>query len=120
MTCVNLVGRLTGKPELRATAGGTDYTYGQIAVKRETKQEPDTDFIPIKAFGQTAKYLAEYADKGMRIELTGKIRVNESTNGDRRKYTEVVIDRVSILDRKDEPKPAKAPDPYAEYDDIFS
>ena len=71
---VILVGNLTADPELKKTPSGVSVTSFSIAVNRRfTKQgeQPQTDFINIVAWRQTAEFVARYFNKGKPIFIWG-------------------------------------------------
>lgn len=128
---VVLVGRLTKEPELRKTSDGTSMMKFTIAVDR-AKKDDGADFIYCTAWRQQAEFLANYADKGTLISVTG--RINTGSYDDRqtgRKVftTDINADRVSILESKkqkaDYPSQGSSvyldevrPEPVDEYSDM--
>lgn len=130
MNKVILTGNLCRDIELRTTASGTYVISNCIAVARDFK-EPDgtykSDFINIVAWSNQAEYLAKYAKKGDRLELSGRWQVRTYTNKDGSTATanECVIENVRAFAKKDEPEQeAKTSAPAAvdvedeEYDDL--
>lgn len=95
-----LIGRLTKKPELRTTSGGTPVTTFTLAVDRFTKDE--TDFIPIVVWRAGAESCARYLDKGKLCAVDGRlqIRTYEGTDGKKKTVAEVVADNVRFLSPK--------------------
>lgn len=96
---VVLVGRLTAAPELKMTSGGKGVVNFTLAVPR-TKEE--TDFINCSAWGNTAKFMADYLSKGSMLGCQGSIRVERYTNQENKKTTSwtVVCDSVWSLEVK--------------------
>lgn len=105
-----LIGRLTKKPELRTTSGGTPVTTFTLAVDRFTKDE--TDFIPIVVWKSQAESCAKYLDKGKLCAVDGRlqIRTYEANDGKKKTVAEVVADNVRFLS----PKGDAVIDTYAE------
>lgn len=90
-----LVGRLVSDPEINETEKGkvTDIT---LAVPRSYKNEEgeyETDFIPVKLFGQIASTTVEYCRKGDMIGVKGRIQSNESK-------IEIIAEKITFLSSK--------------------
>lgn len=103
---VILVGNLVETPELKSTPAGTLVTNFRIAVARRFKKEgqPEADFITIKAWNNTAKFIADYFDKGRGILVCGRLQSRNwlDNDGNKRYVLEVEADEVSFVDRKPE------------------
>ena len=107
MNNVNLVGRLTKAPELKQTASNTSVLTGTLAVNRTFKNqngEREADFINIVAWRQQAEIIAQYCGKGSQIGVTGHVQTRnyENQQGQRVYVTEVVAERVYLLDSKND------------------
>ena len=77
-----------------------------IAVNRTFKNkdgEYDADFIRCVAFQKRAEILRDYTKKGSKIAVEGwiKTRSYENDAGDTRYVTEVEVDNVELLGKKD-------------------
>lgn len=105
-TCV-LMGRLTANPELRTTQTGKSVASFSLAVDRDFQQsgEKQADFISVVAWGKTAEFIDKYFRKGRMIAIQGHIQTRTYTDkdGNKRKATEVVADKVSFTGEKAEP-----------------
>lgn len=105
---VVIVGRLTKDIEVSKTQSGISVTKFTVAVNRSVKDmttgEYIADFIPCIAWRQSADYLGQYGKKGNEVSVDGKIQVNNYTSqsGEKRTYTEVVADNVSLTREKKE------------------
>lgn len=106
MNKVILLGRLTADPETRYTQSAEplaicNYT---LAVNKRFKREgePDADFIPCVAFGNTAEFAERYFSKGQQIAIVGRIQVRswEDREGIRRWTTEVVVEEQHFAESK--------------------
>jgi len=112
-----LVGRLTAKPELRYTEGGTAVANFTLAVERPFKNrqgERETDFIPIVAWRERAEFAANYLDKGRWAGVAGRLQIRSFTTeeGQKRRVSEVVADSVQAVGpRPDSPVQRTAPPP---------
>lgn len=127
MNRVCLIGRLTKNTELRATPNGTYTTSNTIAVNRNFKNangEYDADFINIVAWRNTAEFLCKYAKKGSLVGCDGRIqtRTYEDTDGKKVYVTEVLVEQVDLLEKKQEnretnteTKQEPVNDPFADF-----
>jgi len=102
MNRVVLIGRLTADPELRYTQSGIAVANFTLAVDRPfTNQqgERETDFIDIVVWRKQAENCANYLGKGRQAAVDGRIQIRsfETQDGQRRRKTEVVADRVEFL-----------------------
>ena len=104
MNKVMLVGRLTKDMEIRFTEGQNPMAVGRtsIAVPRRKKVEgqQDTDFISLKAFGNTALFIQKYFGKGRRIGISGRLSTGsyDNSEGQRVYYVEVIVDEAEFVD----------------------
>lgn len=96
MNSVNLIGRLGRDPELKKTASGVSSCYVSIAVDKDWKTREDedkADWFPIQLWRQSADFLCDYASKGDKIAVTGRLRTYKK---DGQTVTYVEADRVEI------------------------
>lgn len=106
MNKANLIGRVTRSPELKMTNNGLSVTNFSLAVDRRSKTE-GTDFIQCVAFGKIAEAVSKYVRKGQRIGVTGHIQTRawDNTDGKKQYSTEVVLDELDFLEKKEDPRP---------------
>lgn len=102
---VILIGHMTADPELKQTQGGTSVCSFSIGVSRKyTKQgeQPQSDFINIVAWRNTAEFVSRYFRKGNAICICGSLQTRSWTdnNGNKRYATEVIADEVSFVEKK--------------------
>lgn len=104
---VVLMGRLTANPELRTTQTGKIVASFSLAVDRDFQQdgEKQADFISVVAWGKTAEFIDKYFCKGRMIAIVGRIQTRTYTDkdGNKRKATEVMANKVSFTGEKAEP-----------------
>jgi len=98
-------GRLVEDPDLRYTAEGTALARFRLAVNgvpRKDREEQETLFIPVTAWGKLAETLSEYARKGHRIGVSGKLKLNSWTtqDGQKRQRIELALRRAVFLEPK--------------------
>ncbi len=116
MNTITIVGRLTRKPELLTTSQGTEWVKFTIASDRRYfgKGERQTDFIDCSAV-RSAKYIADYADKGSLVHLVGELQVRKATaqDGTHKTYYSVSVQDITLLSTAPKDKrPVEAPDPF--------
>lgn len=114
MNKVFLIGRLTKNNELRKTQSGVSIVSNTIAVNRFSNDDK-TDFIPFTVLNKTAEILDKYTHKGDRIALVGQIQVRtyEDKQGVKRTFTEVFVENIELLEKKEEKKETPiATDPF--------
>ncbi len=105
MNRVVLIGRLTGKPELRYTGSNLPYTRFSIAVNRNysnAQGQRETDFINIVAWRKQAENVCNFLNKGSLISVDGRIQTGsyDDKDGNKRYTTEVVADTVQFLETR--------------------
>ena len=99
MNNINLMGRLTFKPELKVTPSGVNVCRFQIAVDRKYTpkgEEKKTDFIDCVAWRQTADFLCKYFHKGNKIAVDGSLQTRnyKDKDGNNRKACEVNVENI--------------------------
>lgn len=102
MNKVELTGNITRDMEVRELPNGKKCGRTSIAVRRNMKNKDgkyDSDFINIKAWDQKCEYLSQYAKKGAKVEIVGRIETGSYDDKDGKKVytTEVVVEEASIL-----------------------
>lgn len=111
---VSLVGRLTDNPVTKESQLGKAYTSFCIAVDRKTKDK-ESDFFNCTMFGNSGVALAEYAQKGRLIAVSGKVQIDKYTNKDgvKMQAIKVIVDNWSLLDSRKEQdaQPSTPPNP---------
>ena len=123
LNSVIIMGRLTRDPEMRHTQNGTAVASLTLACDRDFKPksgEKETDFIDVVVWGKTAEFAANYFTKGRMVIVEGRlqVRVWQDKDGNKRKSTEVVADRMYFGDSKQEGKKQTAPsDDFEEIED---
>ena len=141
MNKVELVGRLTAKPELRYTSSNMAYARFSVAINRtytNAQGERGTDFINVVVWGKQAENVANYLDKGRLVAVEGSIQTGSYTDKDGNKRTsfDVRANNVEFLSSKSQGQESnessndmyEAPsndidlenDPYSEFGDSVS
>ena len=105
MNKVMLIGRLTKDPEVKQTPSNILVCAFTVAVDRKFKDKDGTrqaDFIQCVGWRQVAEIIGKYFFKGSRIGITGSLqsRSYDDNNGIKRHVTEVIIEEIDFLDKK--------------------
>ena len=105
MNKVELVGRLTAKPELRYTSSNTAYTRFSVAVNRNftnANGERQADFINVVAWRKQAETISKYFDKGNLIGIEGRLQTGsyDDKDGNKRYTVDVALDNFEFLESK--------------------
>ena len=105
MNRVELVGRLTTKPELRYTGSNVPFTRFTVAVNRTFSNqngERETDFINCVIWRKQAANVCNYLNKGSLVSVEGRIQTGsyDYKDGNKRYTTDVVCDSVQFLESK--------------------
>ena len=105
MNNVNLIGRITKDPELKRTSSDKAFTRFCIAVDgmKDKDGNRSADFIDCIAWNKSAELITRYFKKGSRIGVSGRIHTNsyETDGGEKRKFTEVIVNEVDFIDKKE-------------------
>ena len=109
MNKVILIGNIVRDIVVRYTQENTAIMNNCIAVterrtgKNGEKQE-HTDFIEFTMFGKTAEIAQQYLNKGRKILIEGKLRIEQyqTQDGQNRTATKVIVENMEMLDFKKE------------------
>lgn len=107
MNKVILIGRLGGDPELRYTPSGDAVANFRVATNtvwrdREGNQQEKTEWHRVVAWRKLAERCGEYLKKGSHVYIEGRLETRswEDKNGNRRYVTEIITNRMQMLDAK--------------------
>ena len=105
MNKVILTGNLVKNIELKYTESNKAVLQNTIAAKndfRNANGEYESQFINIEVWNKTAEFLSKYAGKGSKVLVEGKIVTRNYTaqDGTKRYVTNVVVEKVELLDTK--------------------
>lgn len=107
---VELLGNITQELELRYTANGTAVTNFNIATNRSFKVgeewQDEVTYHTVVVWGNDAQALAQRAKKGTRVYVQGRLQTRswEKEDGSKQYKTEIVADKVILLDRYNKPE----------------
>jgi single-strand DNA-binding protein len=108
---VQLIGNLGANPEIKELNGNkrmakfsiaTSETYQKVSGEKVT----DTQWHNLVAWGKTAEIAEKFLVKGKRIAIEGKLlnRSYEDKNGIKRYVTEIVVNEMLMLSKKQQVK----------------
>lgn len=105
---VQLIGHLGAAPEVKTLDNGNALAKMRIAtneIYKNAKGEKvtDTQWHNVIAWGKTAEFAGKYLAKGSEVMIEGRLTHNEFTgpDGQKRYFTEIVINELMWLDKKD-------------------
>jgi len=125
---VMLIGRLGQDPELKYTPAGAAVLTLSVATNTSWKsqdgsQQEQTEWHRVVAWRKLAEIIAQYAKKGSRIYVEGKLNTRswEDKDGVKRYTTEVAADQIQLLEgrgeRENGGESGAAPPPEANFDE---
>ncbi len=104
---VFLSGKLTKKPELRKTSGGTPVTDLFIALNREFctaggEKQREVCFVDVVVWGKSAESCVKLLHSSSSVLVEGRLQLDTwmSKEGDRRCKLRVAAERVQFLDKR--------------------
>lgn len=114
-----LVGRIARPPEPRTTENGKRMATLTLAVPRNYKNsngEYDTDFLDCTLWSSVAESTSEYCDTGDMIGIKGRVqtRIVESSDGTKRKKTEIIAEKVTFLTSNQQKRKNEEPEKLSE------
>ena len=92
---IDIAGRITHDLEMRETQSGVKNIQFSIACDEDYKPKDggdrDVDFIRVKAWRQTAEFIANYMGKGRTIIVSGRLKADNYTDKDGNKRTDTYV-----------------------------
>ena len=97
----NGIGRLTKEPEIKQTTTGKKVAIFTLAINPDFR-DGEASFIPVVAWNKTAEIVEKYLHKGSQCAVNGKVQTRsyQTDDGTKRYITEIVADRIYLLDKK--------------------
>ncbi len=112
---VILIGNLTRDPEMKETQSGQPITTFGIATNREwntseRERKKSTEFHEVVAWSKLAEICNTYLKKGKLVYLEGYLKTKswEAETGEKRFRTEVVLQDMIMLDKRNQENTDKA------------
>lgn len=97
---VQVIGRITRKPESKNLSNGQLVVNFSVATNRTWKdasgeKKEETEFHNAVCFGKMAETIVKFFDRGDEIYISGRLKTTnwESKDGTKRSRTEVVVER---------------------------
>jgi len=98
MNSVFLTGNCAGEIKLKATQTGLPICEFQIANNYFRCKEKAVNFFQCVAFGKTAEFLSQYAQKGSKLAIMGELRQETwEKYGKRESRVKIIIDRAELI-----------------------
>ena len=129
MNKVILSGNLCKDIELKYTTSNKAVVQNSIAVKNDYKNangDYDSQFFNIVVWNKTAEFLNQYAAKGSKILVEGRLqnRSYDKQDGTKAYITEVIAEKIELLNSpaksgKTEEIPVEKEEPNKLSDDVF-
>ena len=112
MNVICVTGNICKDVQLKYTKNNKGYVENTLGVAKDKKDENGntlSDFIDFVAFEKKADYLSQYAKKGDKLEINGKLRVDtwQDEKGEYKTRSYIVADNVKILTSR--PKKEETP-----------
>ena len=112
---VMLIGRLGADPDIKYAQSGTPVANLRIATDesytdRNGQRQDRTEWHTVITFQRTAEICQQYLHKGSLVYIEGKLQTRkwQDKNGQDRYSTEIRVDRLQMLERRQEGAPAQA------------
>lgn len=96
---MELIGRLTRDPEVKALPSGTNVANFSIATSRKWKDkegamQEETEFHNVIAFGKTAETIGRYVIKGQELMVFGRLQTRSWEKDGAKQYrTEIICEQ---------------------------
>ncbi len=107
-----LIGRLGRDPEMRYTGGGTPVCNFSLATDesytdKSGQRQKKTEWHNIVAWGKLAEQCTNLLSKGKLAYVEGRLQTREwnDRDGNKRRTTEIVINRMRVLTPRNGPAP---------------
>ena len=91
MNQVRLVGNIGNQPEIKVTTNGFQILQFNMAVSEKYKEEVKTNWFSVKVLGKTTEPLTGVLQRGMRVDVTGKLEVEKWTDKEGNKKERTVV-----------------------------
>ena len=104
---VQLIGHLGADPEMKKTTNGHSVVNTSLATSYVFKNnlgntESTTEWHKLVFWGNLADNLHKFTQKGSMLYIEGRLQTREWTKDDVRRFTtEIVVERMQFLDRKE-------------------
>lgn len=121
---VMLIGRLGADPEIKYSQSGSPVANLRVATDesytdRNGQRQEKTEWHTVIAFQRTAEICQQYLHKGSLVYIEGKLQTRkwQDKNGQDRYSTEIRVDRLQMLERRQEGAPAQQSAPQQAHEE---
>lgn len=104
-----LIGNVGKDPEARTLQGGAKVAQFTLATTerfsdRSGESHENTEWHTVVVWNKPAEFVEKYVKKGAQVFVEGKIRTRDWSDqqGNKRYSTEIVADKIQLLDKRDE------------------
>lgn len=105
MNRIILLGRLVREPEVKVVGERTVTTFTMAVDRPFTSKngQKEADFISIVTWNKTAEIAGNYLHKGQRALVEGRLQIRsyDGKDGVKHYVTEVVADRLELIEKKE-------------------
>lgn len=112
---VILIGRVGQDPELKYTSGGTAFLNLSVATNTSHKGQDgnkteNTEWNRVIVWRKLAEMIAQYAKKGTRVYVEGKLQTRSwEADGQKKYITEIVAENMQLLESRQSGESYQAP-----------
>jgi len=117
---VMIIGNVGAEPEMRFSPDGKPVTSFRVATNRvyttpDGERRQETEWFSVVAWGKLAEQCNQLLSKGRLVYAEGRLRTRswDDQSGQRHYRTEVIAERVTLLDRRDSTMPEDKTDKVA-------
>lgn len=104
-----LIGNVGKAPDTRSLQGGAKVSQFTLATTerftdRGGESHENTEWHTVVVWNKSAEFVERFVKKGAQVFVEGKIRTREWSDqqGNKRYSTEIVADKIQLLDKKEE------------------
>lgn len=107
---VTIIGNLGKDPETKFSSAGKVICKFSVAVNEKYGDKEHTEWFNVTVFDKQAEACGQYLAKGRQVYVEGRQRTSEyEKDGEKKRWTEVIADRVQFLGSKPESDSASPP-----------
>jgi single-strand DNA-binding protein len=114
---VILIGRCGNQPDVKQSKNGSSIVSFSVATseswrdKQSGEKQENTQWHRCVAYGKLGEIIAQYAGKGDKLYIEGKLNTREwqDKDGNKRQTTEIVVEEMQLMGNKPQGQPAQQP-----------
>ena len=96
-----IAGNICQHPVIGVTPGGTPTAAFTVAINERKQDKTTTTYIDCKTYGNQAKFVEQYLQRGRNVYVDGKLRMEtwqDKKTGETRRKTTVLADTIQACD----------------------